>query len=473
MVKISPLEIYKLLPGTNCKECGEESCMAFASKLIERAKGVGDCPPLAEDKYLEKREKLIELVTPPVKEVVVGVGERAVAIGGEEVMYRHELTFFNKTAFFIDVHDEMSQEELAKKVEAIDKFTFGRVGQELKLQGVAVRAKSGEPTKFGEAVLVVTEKTDLPLMLCSYDPKLLEVALEIALDRRPLIYAATKDNWEQVVNLALKHACPVVVSSPGDIEGLIELSQNLMENGIEDIVLDIGTYPDGGQLKAMEENLVMLRRSAIEEEVKPLGFPILGVPMVAGMREKDPVKAAMAEVTLGASLILKYCDIMVVSSMEVWSLLPLLTIRQNIYTDPRMPLQVEAGLKILGSPDENAPVFLTSNFALTYYTVASDLEAAKIPCYVLVADTDGHAVEVSMAGQKLTADVVKNVLESSKVAEKVKHKKLIIPGRASRISGEIEDATGWEVMVGPIDSARIPKFLDEKWNGTAVSKGRQ
>ncbi len=466
MAKISPLEIYKNLPQTNCKQCGLESCMAFASKLISREKKPADCPPLfAEEKYADRRAKLLDLVTPPVREVIIGAGDGGVAIGGEEVMYRHELTFFTPTAIFIDVHDEMEKEELEKRVEAVKKFSFERVGQRLRLQGVAIRARSGDATKFGDAVLRVIEKADLPIMLCSRDPELLEIGLEIARGRKPLLYAATADNWEKIADIALKHEAPVVASSPGDLPGLLDLAQNLLDNGVTDLVLDIGTYPAGKQFSEMMDNLVMLRKAAMEEKIRPLGYPILGVPMAVGLVEKEKDKAAVAEAELAATLMLRYSDILILSSLEVWSLLPLLTLRQNVYTDPRVPIQVEAGLNTLGAPDANSPVFLTSNFALTYYTVASDLEAAKIPCYVLVADTEGHAVEVSMAGKKLTADVVKNVLESSKVAEKVKHKKLIIPGRASRISGEIEEATGWEVLVGPIDSARIPKFLEEKWDG--------
>ncbi|MEE9594116.1 MAG: acetyl-CoA decarbonylase/synthase complex subunit gamma, partial [Candidatus Hydrothermarchaeales archaeon] len=288
MAKLSPLEIYKLLPGTNTKDCGEESCMAFASKIIEREKTVDDCPHLAKAEYTEKRLKLIELTTPPVKELLIGTGDRAVAVGGEEVMYRHDLTFFNQTSFFIEVDDEMPEDELVSKIEEVDKFEFGRVGQTLKLQGIAVRGKSGDPTKFGEAVLLATEKTDLPLILCSYKPELLEVGLEIALDRKPLIYAATKENWEDVANLSLKYGCPVVASSPGDLAGLLELTQDLIENGVQDLVLDIGTYPEGKEFADMMENLVMIRRLAIEKGVKPLGFPIMGVPLVTKLKEKDP-----------------------------------------------------------------------------------------------------------------------------------------------------------------------------------------
>lgn len=460
MAKVSPLQIYRYLPGTNCKECGESSCMAFASALIERKKKIEDCSPLMkEERYADKKAKLIALLTPPIKEVTIG----SLAIGGEEVMYRHDLTYFNPTALFVDVDDAMPREELLEKVEKIRNFKITRIGQELALDGIAVRSKSNDPTKFGEAVLSIVEEYDLPLILCSYSPEILEVGLEIAAERKPLLYAANKENWEAVANLALKHGCPVVASSPGDIQGLADLVQKLNDNGVEDIVLDIGSYPRGEKFYEMNENLAMLRRLAIEEGVKTLGYPILGVPMVVWLTEKDAVKADMLEATLAGAQLLRFCDALILHSPETWALLPLLTLRQNIYTDPRVPISVEPGLREIGKPDESSPVLLTSNFALTYYTVASDLDSSKVSCYVLVVDTEGLAVEVSMAGDKLTADGVKEALEDSKITEKVKHRKLIIPGRAARISGEIEDATGWEILVGPIDSSRIDGYLEEKW----------
>jgi len=464
MGRLSPLQIYRHLPGTNCRVCGESSCMAFASTLIERTHKAEDCTPLMdEEKYAEKRVKLIELLTPPIREVRVGNKDREVVIGGEEVMYRHDLTYFNPTALFVDVDDAMPKEELLDKVEKIRNFKMTRIGQELTLDGIAVRSKTKDATKFGEAVLSIVEKYDLPMILCSYTPEILEVGLEIAAERRPLLYAANKDNWEDVANLALKHGCPVVASSPGDPQGLAELVQNLLDNGVQDIVLDIGSYPTGEKFYEMSENLAMLRRSAIEEGVKTLGYPLLGVPMVAWLKEKDAVKAGTLEATLAGVQLLRFCDALILHSPEAWALLPLLTLRQNIYTDPRTPISVEAGIREIGKPDENSPVLLTSNFALTYYTVAGDLESSKLSCYVLVVDTEGLAVEVSMAGSKLTASGVNEALSASRIEEKIKHKKLIIPGRAARLSGELEDATGWEILVGPIDSARIGAYLKEKW----------
>lgn len=466
MAKISPMEVYRLLPGENCKECGESTCMAFASALLERRLSVEDCPPLLEEKYKEKKDKLVELLAPPVKEVVIGTGDSAVKIGGEEVMYRHELTFFNPTAFIVDVHDEMSDEEMAERVDKINRFVFTRIGQDLKLNGIAIRSKSGDPAKFGEAVVSVIERSNLPLVLCSLDPELLEVGLEIAREKRPLIYAATKENWEAVAELALRHGCPVVASSPQDLEGLLDLTQDLMERGVEEIVLDVGTYPEGEKFGEMMENLASLRRLAIEKNVREVGFPILGVPMVAWRGVEDAITGAMAEATLAASLILKYCDIIIFHSLDIWEILPLLTVRQNIYTDPRVPIQVDAGLYTVGKPDETSPVLMTTNFALTYYTVSADLESSNVDCYLLVADTEGLAVEPAMAGGKLTARLVREVIESSKIAEKVKHKRIIIPGMAARISGEVEDETGWEVMVGPLDSSRIPGYLEKNWQKT-------
>ncbi len=464
MAKLSPMEIYRLLPGTNCKECDEVTCMAFASSLIEREKTVVDCKPLDEDKYREKREKLIEMMTPPVKEITLGTGEKAFKIGGEEVMYRHDLTFFNQTAFIIDIHDEMTGKEIAERVGRVNQFNIKRIGQELTLQGIAIRSKSNDQTRFGDAVISAMKKTDLPLVICSLNPELLEIALEIAMERRPLIYAATKDNWEDVAGLALKCKCPVVASSPGDIQGLMDITVNLMNRGINDIVLDVGTYPLGEEFGKMLDNLVSLRRLAIEEGVKEVGFPILGVPLVAWLAEKDPVKGGVAEATLVASQALRYCDALIIHSPEMWELLPLLTLRQNVYTDPRVPIMVDSGLYEIGSPDKNSPMLMTTNFALTYYTVASDLEASNISCYLLVVDTEGLAVEPAMAGSKLTASVVKDALTSSGADSKAKHKTLIIPGMAARISGELEEETGWEVQVGPIDSSRIEGFLESQKN---------
>jgi acetyl-CoA decarbonylase/synthase complex subunit gamma len=455
------MDIYKVLPGINCKKCGVDTCMAFASKLIEREMTPADCPPLDEEKYQAKKEALIKLLSPPVKAVTIGSGEKAFKIGGEEVIYRHELTYFNPTGLFYDVDDSLPIDEIKKRVKEIVGFGVEKIGRELKLDGVAVRCKTGDSASFGEAVLAVVETTDLPLILCSYDPDVLEVGAEVALEKRPLLYAATQDNWEKVSKIALKHDCPVVVSEPGDVKGLLALSRSLRSAGIADIVLDIGTNPLGDGFAETINNLAILRRLSVEEELPEAMYPVLGVPMVSWIKAANEVDAGFEEATIAASQLLRYCDALILHSTEIWSNLPLLNLKLNIYTDPRVPVSVESKLYEVGSPDKNSPVFLTTNFALTYFTVASDLESAKIPSYILVADTEGLAVEVSMAGKKITPEVIQDIFSKSGIEEKVSHKKLIIPGVSARIKGELEDATGWEIIVGPKDSSQIQGFLQK------------
>jgi acetyl-CoA decarbonylase/synthase complex subunit gamma len=456
------MEIYKQLPGINCKKCGVDTCMAFASKLIERAATPDDCPPLDEEKYRAKKEGLIKLLAPPVKEVVIGTGEKALKIGGEEVMYRHELTYFNPTVLVYDVDDSMPADELKRRVKEIEDFGVEKIGRVLRFDAVAVRCKTGDGTNFGDAVLTVSETSSLPMVLCSYNPEILEVGAEIAPDRRPLLYAATQENWEAVAEIAKKHNCPVVASAPGDVQSLLELSRDLKAAGVKDIVLDIGTSPLGDGFADTINNLSILRRLAIDDNVPEAMYPILSVPMVSWLGAENETDAAYEEAAVAASQLLRYSDLLILHSTEIWSNLPLLTLRLNIYTDPRVPVSVESKLYVIGEPDENAPVFLTTNFALTYFTVASDLESAKIPSYILVADTEGLAVEVSMAGKKITPEVIKDIFEKSKIEEKVKHRKLIIPGVSARIKGELEDATGWEIIVGPKDSSQILTFIQKQ-----------
>ncbi len=291
------------------------------------------------------------------------------------------------------------------------------------------------------------ENSNLPLILCSFNPEVLKVGLEMAQDRNPLVYAANEDNFSEISKLVKKYSCPVVLSSPNNIENLMKLSSKLIKLGV-DIVLNVGTYAYGSKYTEMLDNLTIIRRLAIEKEVEELGFPILGVPSVVWI-EKEGKEAIFDEACLAASLMLKYCDLLIMHALESLVLLPLLTLR----------------LYVIGSPDKNSPVLLTTNFALTYYTVSGDIESGQMNCYLLVADTEGLAVEPALAGAKLNAILVKETIENSGIEKKVKHRKLIIPGMAARIQGEIEDATNWGVMVGPIDSSEIPNFIKKRWVG--------
>ena len=333
---------------------------------------------------------------------------------------------------------------------------------------IAIRSTSNDPDKFKTTVKVVAENTNLPLILCSMNPAVVEAGLMTAPKSRPLLYAATKENWKDMAELAQMYSCPLTVSAPNDLKLLKSLTKTLLEYGVEDLVLDPGTFPGDG-LADTVNNFTMLRRAACKRGDELAGFPLIGLPLTAWIGRGETPKEIVEwrEAYLAAMLIVRYADVMIMHDIDGWALLPPVVLRQNIYTDPRKPVAVEPGLRAFGTPDENSPVMFTTNFALTYYTVASDLESAKVRTHLLVVDTEGIAVDSAVAGRKLTAEKVAEAIKASELESKVKHRKLIIPGKAARLSGEIEEFSGWQVMVGPRDSSEIPKFLQEKWRSSA------
>jgi acetyl-CoA decarbonylase/synthase complex subunit gamma len=462
--ELSPIDVYKLLPKTNCKECGVENCMAFATKIVNREITIDECKPLLKKENEKAYKKLKDMLKPAVKEVVVGVGDKAVKLGGKLVMFRHEFTYMNPTAIAIDVTDEMPESELLERVKKTENFSYEYIGYTLNLNMIAVRSTSNEPEKFRAVVKKVAENSGLPLILCSLNANVLEAGLMAVPNAKPLLYAATMDNWKDMAELALMYHCPLVVSAPNDLSMLMSLAKTLLAYGVEDLVLDPGTFPNDGLADTLN-NFTMLRRAACKNGEELAGFPLLGVPMVAWADKGEAADEIVKwrEAYLAGMLIVRYADALIIHGADGWSLLPNAVLRQNIYTDPRKPVAVEPGLKVFGTPDENSPVFFTTNFALTYYTVASDIESSKMNAYVVVVDTEGSAVDSGVAGRKLTADKVAEALKASGLESKVKHKTLIIPGKASRISGEIEEASGWKVKVGPRDSSEIPKYLIDKW----------
>jgi len=461
---LSPIDIYKLLPKTNCKECGVENCMAFATKLVNREITLEQCKPLLTKENENAYIQLKDMLKPAIKEVIVGVGDKAVKLGGKLVMYRHEFTYSNPTAIAIDVTDEMPESELLERIKKTENFRFEYIGYTLRLNMIAIRSISNEPEKFKATVKKVAENTTLPLILCSLNANVLEAGLMAAPGVNPLLYAATMDNWKDLAELALMYNCPLVISAPNDLSLLFSLTKTLTTYGVEDLVLDPGTFQNDGLADTLN-NLTMLRRAACKNGEELAGFPLLGVPMVtwADKGETADEIVKWREAYLAGMLIVRYADVLIMHETDGWALLPNTVLRQNIYTDPRKPVAVEPGLKIFGTPDEESPVFFTTNFALTYYTVASDIENSKLSAYVVVVDTEGSAVDSGVAGRKLTADKVAEALKASGLENKVKHKTIIIPGKASRISGEIEEASGWKVQVGPRDSSEIPKYLIDKW----------
>jgi acetyl-CoA decarbonylase/synthase complex subunit gamma len=474
--QLSPIDVYMLLPRTNCKECGEANCMAFAAKLVNREVSLEQCPPILKKEHEKSYKKLQEMLAPVIKEITIGTGEHAVKIGGKLVMYRHEFTYHNPASIAFDVTDEMplhprfsGEEAVIDRVKKVENFLYNYIGRDLRLDMINIRSTSNDPTTFKSAVEEVTKATDLSLILCAFDPSVMEAGLIAASGRKPLIYAATKDNWKEMADLALMYDCPLAVFAPNNLDLLRSLSKTIIEYGVKDLVLDPGTFPNEGVSDTLN-NFTMVRRNACKGGDELLGFPLIGTPITAWFGEKDSKEMlAWKEAYVAAMLLSRYADILIMRSLDGWVQLPTVIWRFNIYTDPRKPVSVDAQLYAFGKPDEMSPVFLTTNYALTYFTVESDLKKFGGNYYLIVVDTEGISVESAVAGRYLTAETIAEAVKNSGVAEKVKHKYLILPGMAARLSGETEDELknvglpGWRVIVGPRDSSGIAKLLKEKW----------
>jgi acetyl-CoA decarbonylase/synthase complex subunit gamma len=300
--RLKPLDIFKYLPKTNCKICDEETCMAFAMKLIERETELALCTPLFDEaKYQENKDTLIVMLRPPVQPVKIGTGEKSVIVGGEEVVYRHELTFYNETKIFLDVHDEMDSKELTERVNFVDEHTVFRIGVNLRLNGIAVRSVSNDPAKFAKTVKEILKLADLPIVLCTFDPKVMKAGLEAAKGKRPLIYAATATNWEDTAKLAMEYNCPVAVFST-DLTTLNSTAIALQKSGIDELVLDPGTY-FGENIGATLNTYTMLRVAAIQAGEESVGFPLMGVPATVYLEGDKGTESAWNETIVGSMLI--------------------------------------------------------------------------------------------------------------------------------------------------------------------------
>ena len=469
--KLGPMNLYPLLPRTNCGECGPKTCMGFAVQLCERNLTLVQCPPLLDPKDQANLAKLEEIMAPPVKEITIGSGNHAIRVGGQLVMRRHELRYFNQTAIFTTVDDGMPGDEIMSRVSDTASFSYPYIGNTLTLDGIAIRSRNGDPDRFRDAVNTVGSATDMPLILWAADPAVLEAGLERVLERNPLLYAADETNWEGMTALARRSGCPLAVSADSDVRKVRSLVSAITGQGVKNILIDGGSG-FGEDLPKSVNNLSMMRTSAIAEGDALLGYPLVGTPVTLWDRrnsEPDEVIRWM-ESCLASMMTIRYVDLIMIRDPTIWSVLPLVVLRNNIYNDPRKPVSVEPGLRIFGNPDPaDAPVLITSNFALTYYTVLSDIE--KLDCFLLVADTEGLSVDSAVAGRKLNAEKVADIMQSSGIADKVTHRTIIIPGLAARLKGDIEDATKWDVIVGPRDSAGIPAFLKEKWEGADHKPG--
>ncbi|MBA7635379.1 Corrinoid/iron-sulfur protein large subunit [subsurface metagenome] len=440
---LTGIEIFKLLPKTNCKECGVPTCLAFAMNLAAGKVELGACPYVSE----EAKEQLQEASAPPIRQVTIGVGDTALKVGGETVMFRHEKRFENAPGLAILIKDSMEDSEVDARLERF-KLEYERVGLTLRPELIAIKDESGDATKFEALVNKVKQNSDGGIILMSNNLDILAAGVKACADRKPLIYAATQDNLDGVAGLAKENSCPVAVKASG-LEETADLTTKLSEAGVNDIVIDSGSRT----VRQAFEDQVIIRSAALTKKFKPLGFPTITFP---SEMTDDPMKEAV----IASMFVAKYGGIIVLSDFQGESLFPLLVERLNIYTDPQRPLATTEGIYEIGGPDENSPVLITTNFSLTYFIVSGEIEGSRVPSYLLVMDTEGLSVMTAWAAGKFVADAIAPFVKKSGVMDKVKHNKLIIPGYAAAESGGLEEELpGSEILVGPRDGALIPAYL--------------
>jgi len=442
---LSGLDIYKLLPKTNCKKCGSPTCLAFAMKLAMKKATLDECPDITG----EARKALEESSRPPIALIKLGSGDNAVEIGGETVLFRHEKTFYRQTVIAISVDDTLNDAELSARIREIETIGFERVGQHIAIDMIALINKSLSREKFLNALDKILLNSKKPVILTSSDPKTIEAALKKCSDKKPLVHAADSKNLSQMCSVAKDYKAPLALKAK-NLEELDKLSQEAAKMGVGEIALDPGFETLRGSLN----DLTQIRRLSLKRNYRPFGFPVI-------MFIKNPDKY---QAVVDASVfIAKYADIIVLDSIDMDALLAIVTIRQNIYTDPQKPVTVEPKLYKFGSPDKDSPVMVTTNFSLTFYTVSPEIEASGHSAYLLVADSEGMSVLTAWAAEKFTPEIIADTMKKVELDSVVSHKKIIIPGYVSVLSGKLEDVSGWQVLVGPKEASGIPKYLKEIW----------
>ncbi|HSF80605.1 MAG TPA: acetyl-CoA decarbonylase/synthase complex subunit gamma [Anaerolineales bacterium] len=433
---LSGIQIYKLLPQTNCKECGFPTCLAFAMKLAAKQVELSDCPYVSE----ESKTQLAESAAPPIRLITLKSNGYETKVGNEVVLYRHEKTFYNKPGVFVKLTDDLSEDDIKSQVGPAESYVVNYVGIDLTLDGFSVESVTGDPSKFSAAVSAVRAISKRPLILVSQDPSVIEAGLRVLDGEAPLIYGVNAANWEVMAELAKQHkaALGVVTNSLEDVSALTE---KVKGKGVEDIVLGLSS----NQLSANLIQQTQIRRLALKKNYKPLGFPTITFP---------------ANAAAAAQAVTKYAGFIVLDKFVADFVYPLLVLRQNIYTDPQKPIQVQPGIYEINNPKPENPVLVTTNFSITYFSVANEVEGSGMPAWLLVTDAEGMSVLTAWAAGKFDAERIAKAVKGFNVADKVSRKRIVIPGAVAVLSGELEaELPDWEIRVGPREAVDIPKFM--------------
>jgi len=441
---LTGIEIYKQLPKTNCKDCGFPTCLAFAMKMATKQVSLDKCPHVTE----AAKAALESASRPPIQLVVIGTGEAEIKIGNETQLYRHEEKFHRPTAVAIRVSDTLDESALAARAEAIGKLAFERVGVKIGVNFVAVDNASGDAGRFQQAAKVAAAKSGLACVLMSSKADNLQKAAAAISGQRPLLYISDPAQAEAAARVAKDENCPLAIRGDG-LESLAELTGKINARGVEQIVLDPGTR----RLKDTLEAMTKIRRLSLKN-FRPLGYPLIAFTTAA-----DPTMQAVE----ASIYVAKYAGVVVTDASEKWQLLPVLTTRQDIYTDPQKPVAVEPKLYAVGEVGPKSPLLVTTNFSLSYYSVEGEVESSRVPAYILSVDTEGTSVLTAWASDKFNAETITKAMKKAEVETKVAHRTLVIPGFVAVLSAGIEDESGWSVQIGPKEASGLPGYLKKQW----------
>lgn len=437
---LSGLEIYKRLPKTNCKKCGFPTCLAFAMQLAAKKITLDQCPYVSA----EAKSFLSDASEPPVKLITIGTGKPD-SVGNETVLFRHEETFYHPTLIGIEISDNLNEAEFNKKISAINKLKFERIGKVLSVNLVALRNDSGSGENYLKKAKSASNDSGLNLVLITKDPDILKGMEPFLKEKKPLLYSASLENAEKFVAIAKSSGCPLVISAE-NLEGLSELSLKVKNMGFSDIVLEVNSALPGKKV----QDFTQIRRLALKKSFKNFGYPI-----ISRVSNDDPMK----ELYEGITSVLKYANILLLKDTTPEIILPILVAREDLYTDPQKPVQVEPKIYEIGSVTDKSPVIITTNFSITYFTVASEVESSRMPSFILSVDSEGMSVLTAWAAEKFTPERIAKAIKESGILDKVSHKKMIIPGYVSMMSGKLEEESGLEILVGPREASGLPSFL--------------
>ena len=441
---LTGLDIYKKLPKENCKECDLPTCLAFAMKVASGQAGLDQCPRLSD----EARSELGEASAPPQRLVTIGTGDKAVEIGQETVMFRHEERFHHGSAVAMTLSDKGDESALTAACASFKQLAFTRVGETIHPDMIALMNDSGSADAFAAAAKVVASELDVPVVLVGTAEAVEAAATGPLAGKKPLLYCRGEVTAEALAELAKKTGSPLCVA--GTLEEVAESVEALGKLGVKDVFISAGPAEPAATL----DFLTRSRRAALRKKFRPLGCPALAI----ACGEDKPASALDA-----CTYVAKYAGVVISDAWEPHLLVPVLTTRQNIYTDPQKPVQVEARLYDIGEVTPASPLLVTTNFSLSYYSVEAEAEASRMGCRILAVDTEGTSVLTAWAADKFNAETITAALKACNAVEIVSHHKLILPGHVAVLSASVTDESGWEVLVGPKEATGIAPYLKNEW----------